>query len=650
MAILKRAYNNVIVWQAISRLNSPLASIRQAAMTTLRGCAEESIWPLKIACRNRNQPNSQMGAAIVLYWLGEESGMQTLLSVLKTGLTERPELAPIIEYAFLAIDPKDAVPVLQKVWNEIPEWDTRTEVRSCICRVWTRIKNPVVLENLAAQAIRFPALFESTAAAFGASALPALERLSQDQNSQLRSLSIRALKQIPLPQSFVTLSLLLEDPIPSIRSEIPEALLMTGGSAATVRELSRAISKGFATSAAMKVLLNINPPELLPIIFSLIEAWKPSASPSERSEMALALGLSALENSMMLPHQFVPAITDLITQSSPAKVTIGVAKVFRRHGLAEPAKQVLTLHLSSPRARVREEIAALLDKNGDKFGEEFLLFLETCRPQESLINRLNAVLKAGPDSAQAASQVVKQVTNWFTRVSKEAAGRLNLAPAELIVPNPILSNPRLPEHLRLLLRGSLTQLEADFTVEDAGDSITSCVTALRGLGKLNSKFARIARKEVVAALHSRKILKSNSEEEYKLVVISTPSDVAEMVRLSAAETLMRIHGKNSFPSLIEALYSVHRSVRHSAIIALGLFGDPRGITHLQAISSTPGSPFLEEALEAIAAIKKSNPEIMSLLRGSSSSNVHVDLLLRPAAGISNTSHDDLLRPSDSAAL
>lgn len=217
MAILKRAYNSVMVWQAISKLNSPLASIRLEAMTTLRGCKEESLWPLKIACQNKNQPNSQIGAAIVLHWLGEEKGMQTLLAALKTDLPERPELAPLMEYAFLTINPQDAVSVLQKFWNEIPEWDTRTEVRSCICRVWVRIKNPVVLDNLAAQAIRFPLLFESAVAAFGASALPMLERLSRDPNSQLRSLSIRVLKQIPLARSFEALTPLLEDPIPSIR-------------------------------------------------------------------------------------------------------------------------------------------------------------------------------------------------------------------------------------------------------------------------------------------------------------------------------------------------------------------------------------------------------------------------------------------------
>ena len=648
MAILKRAYDNVIVWQAISKLNSPLASIRLEAMNTLRSCKEESLWPLKIACQNRNQPNSQIGAAIVLHWLGDEKGMQTLLAALKTDLPERLELQPLMEYAFLTINPQDAVSVLQKVWNEIPGWDTRTEVRSCICRVWVRIKNPVVLDDLAAQAIRFPLLFESSAAAFGASALPMLERMSRDPSSQLRSLSIRVLKQIPLARSFEALTPLLEDPIPSVRSDIPEALMMTGGAAATVCELSKAISKGYATASGMKLLLQINPTELLPIIFSLIETWKPSASVSDRSETALVYGLSALENSMTLPHQFVPPLVELVSQSNSTKVTVAISKVFRRHGLAEPAKSALTLQLSSPRQRVREEIAALLHKNGDRFGEEFILFLETCRPQESLVNRLHVVLRADPDSAQAASQLVKQVTNWFSKVSKEAAGRLNLAPAAMMKPDPILSNPRLLEHLRLLLKASLAQLEEDFTVEDAGESITSCVTALRGLGKLSPGFAKLARKEIVAALHSRKSLRSIAEENEKMEAIMNSSDVADMVRLSAAETIIQTYAKNSFPILVEALFSSQHPVRKSAIISLGQFGDPRAINYLQMTASTASSPFFEETQEAIAAIKKLNPEIMSLLRGSSSADAHPDLLLRPAAGAS-TSALNLLRPSDSNA-
>ena len=132
------------------------------------------------------------------------------------------------------------------------------------------------------------------------------------------------------------------------------------------------------------------------------------------------------------------------------------------------------------------------------------------------------------------------------------------------------------------------------------------------------------------------------------IPVSIEHEQTPMNGLSAAETIIQTYAKNSFPILVEALFSSQHPVRKSAIVSLGQFGDPRAINYLQMTASTVSSPFFEETQEAIAAIKKLNPEIMSLLRGSSSADAHPDLLLRPAAGAS-TSSLNLLRPSDSNA-
>ena len=106
------------------------------------------------------------------------------------------------------------------------------------------------------------------------------------------------------------------------------------------------------------------------------------------------------------------------------------------------------------------------------------------------------------------------------------------------------------------------------------------------------------------------------------------------------------HLKLELHLFLEALYTPQPEVNHTAIAALGRLGDVRALPHLQPIANNTAHPLCPAAIGAIALIKRTNPEMMTLLRGSSAADAHQETLLRPAAEKSSTvSPDLLLRPS-----
>ena len=125
----------------------------------------------------------------------------------------------------------------------------------------------------------------------------------------------------------------------------------------------------------------------------------------------------------------------------------------------------------------------------------------------------------------------------------------------------------------------------------------------------------------------------------------SPVEVAELVRLTAAETLTLIYKSSVFSILIDALYSVHVPVIKTAIIALGQLGDPRALRHIQKLGFGETLSLYETVENAVSNIKKINPEMMTLLRGSSVSDAHPESLLRPANSRPDSAPEELLRSS-----
>ena len=513
MPILEDARNSFTVWRAISRLNSPVADERLRAMKTLREIGSNARWQLRIAAKNKLRTNSQLGSALVLHWLEDPLGMEVLLFCLKERLPEESELAQILEYAFIAIGSPAAVEALLGVWRSLVDTNKNAVVRTTICRVWVKLGDPVVLEALVSDATRFPMLFETTVPSFGVSALPCLEKMSVSANPQVRMIAIRTLREILIEKTVPILVKMLEDPDLAIRSEAPRAIVKVGWDTGrirehAVREITKALANGYSSVPAIRFVLEINPPELLTILLTHIQNWADTQPARSQSDAALILTLQTLEGSMMLPFQFIPAIIQLLPKLKSQEEISTAIRALGRHGTMQTIKPTLLTCLSSPIASVREEVATILARDGDNFGTVFLHFLETCKPQSSLMSRLSVALQGGPESGQAANQALQQMSTWFTRLSKEAADRLNLAPSGVKRPDddPLLSNPRLSEHLRVLLVVSMKKLRSDTNSRDTEESIASCVTALRGIARLEPSISRKLRVELIVALSCQKRL------------------------------------------------------------------------------------------------------------------------------------------------
>lgn len=124
-------------------------------------------------------------------------------------------------------------------------------------------------------------------------------------------------------------------------------------------------------------------------------------------------------------------------------------------------------------------------------------------------------------------------------------------------------------------------------------------------------------------------------------------DAGEALRMAAGQALIALHGKNSYPLFLTALYQPAIPVRCTAIEFLGELADVRALPHLQTVVQQ-GIPVLASvASEAIARIRAVHPETMTLLRASSAVAPGKDVLLRPASGDSvSNGRDQLLRPTE----
>ena len=120
----------------------------------------------------------------------------------------------------------------------------------------------------------------------------------------------------------------------------------------------------------------------------------------------------------------------------------------------------------------------------------------------------------------------------------------------------------------------------------------------------------------------------------------------EATAAAAAETLIDLYGADSFCLFLEALYSPYTEVIRTGMTALGMLGDSRALPHLRPITADDRHPCRDMAGQAIAQIQRTNPEMMSLLRGSAAAVGEPGTLLRAAYGNTGASSSDLLlRPT-----
>lgn len=652
MGWLQSATTQITVWSAYTRLGADEDDQRNQAMETLRAAGNASLPCLRYALKQTSKPRVRFAAAVVLHRLGEPEGMATLLEALQWRLQASPFLSLELENAFIAIGSPDAVTALLDLWYRLPDWGENQLAMASICRIWAVLRDPRALDGLVTRATRIPDLFERTVPAFGEMAVVALRPMVAEPHPDRRALAIRALRHITSGRAFTLLVPLLRDPDPDVRATVPEALERCGGASAAAQAITEALQAGYSTRAAIDAVIHIGP---VPYhaLRDLVARWNPhSLSPTGDTAPAVLAAIKALVHAPWPNAQFLPTLCDLLARRPDAVLTAAAAQLIGVRGLpADPtapqAREALWPLISHADATVRAEAAESLSRLGEPVGKQIVQLVQSCRPQGSLLNKLQAILRGGPDVGQAASQAVLQVSQWLTRVSKETVERLATPGAG----SPALADTRVPASLKQLLANGLQALEQAATPEETEELMALCVAALRALSRNGASTILLARSEVLGALLcvKRSLVYEDAKTQQPFRK-SEMREVADVVRAAAVETLLLAYNEASFPLFLELLYSPLMEIQATGLMALGRLGDVRALSHLQAFLTDGAHPLAAAAQEAISAIRRTNPEMMTLLRGSMPNDPHPETLLRPASGVPNVSSEHLLRPTAPQSL
>jgi HEAT repeat protein len=620
------------IWKTSLCLGAVDPGVRLKAIEVLSQAGAAAIPCLRFHLLREYAPRVQFAAAVALHRLNMPAGMETLLKGLDLSPAVPMDLAPLVEEAFLMVG-SPAAKALLELWPTLPAWRNHASVPpdtdrrlQLICRIWAGLRDPIVLETLFAYATRIPELLPPTVAAFGQMAIRKLREAAQSADPMQRLLVVRTLERIPGEPSFQTLAALLRDPDPQVRFEACRALAQVGSSQAASEAVAKAVQAGYSTEAAVQLLATTGHPLLYHLVLQVIERAASLYYSTHDTNAAVHVSLDLLMQAPWSSESLLGIVCTLLEKPVPTAIVLaGVAHVtaLQAHCPGQKARTqgLLWNLLADLNPEVRTRAAQALLTGGDPTGRRFLELLAECRPQGSFLEKLTTLLRGGPDASQAATQAVQQVQQWVTHMSREAVGRLS-APAQVRESSPtnVLRDPRVPALARKLLNSALRSLSTTYSVEETEEALALCVTAIRALRRVAMPAALSAQTELICALTTRKQLMS-TELFYR--------EIAEPVREEAALALIEFLGPESFGIFMTALGTPQPEVQGTAILALGRLGDARAVASLQPIASNPDNMLAPHAIQALAVIRQNNPEMMTLLRGSSQQDSQPETLLRP---------------------
>lgn len=651
MSLLQYALTQAQIWRAYLKLNAPDDDERFRAMEALRSHGNDSLTCLRFALRRGDSPRLQFAAAVVLHRLGDAVGITTLIEALRWRLPAEPALASELESAFIAIGSPDAVNALLTLWWSLPDWDDHNKTMESICRVWKALRDPHALDGLIGRALRIPDLFLQTVPAFGEMAICRMEPMLREADPHVRKLAIRALGGIVSGRGFYLLSQGLRDPDPQVRAFVPAALESSGGGQAAYRVIVGSVQEGFSTREAVESLLRIGPVPYEALIL-LVSRWNTAGNASAGdTKQAVMAALSALEVAAWPNTLIVPALCDLLERGPTDDIAAATARVLAIRGPVGDAAdlrvhQALLGLLTSVSGETRRQADKALARFGDNVGRQFGLLLESCIPKEKLFDRVQSILKNGGDATVLATQAVQQLTQWMTRMSKETVERLSqTGGAREEITGDVYDN-RIGGLMRGLVRNALTGLERSNQPERTEEMLALSIGGIRSTMRLAGPSIHENRDELILALHTVKQSLVYTSPSSPAQRKSEMREVADELREAAAESLIACYGAGCFGIFVEAAFGLSMDVQRTGMAALGRLGDVRALPLLQPYSKDVGSPLAGTAQAAIAAIKRTNPEMMTLLRASSGGDAGGETLLRAAAGRpDDTAPDVLLRPS-----
>lgn len=646
------------IWQASRLLGSTYDPERMQAIQTLIQAGPAAIPCLRVHLLRERTPRAQFAAAVALHRLDRPEGLETLQNALRSMVDTPPDnVRSLLQEAFLTIGSPAATSALLSAWSELREWEPGAPIPpdSCvrvqtICQVWAQLQDPTVLDALLAYSTRIPHLFPPTVAAFGQMAVRKLREAAQSSIPLQRLLIVRALARIPGEASFQTLTPLLRDMDPEVRAETCRALIQVGAPAANGEAITRALQAGYSTEAAVRLLAATGHPLLFHTLLQLIERAGSLSYSTNDTPAAVQVALDLLIQAPWSPDTLLRIVCALLEKPLPREVQLaGIAHLGALQaycpGQEARAQAVLWDLLAAPASEVRNRAAQALLAWGEPNAKRFLDLLTECRPQGSFLEKLTTLLRGGPDASQAATQAFQQVQQWVTHLSREAVVRLSSPAPDREPPRTApRHDPRTPALLRRLLAGALRHLHAVQTLEETEEALALSITAMRALRRLGAPDALPAQPELLHALLLQKPLMTTTLSYGAYVTAAR--EVGEPVREEAALALIEFLGAESFGLFLQALQSPHTEVQGTAILALGRLADARAVPYLQPIAADPDNPLAPHAVQALATIRQHNPEMMTLLRGSSLQDTQPETLLRPLPyARPDTAPELLLRPT-----
>ncbi len=647
MGVVEAALAQVRAWSAFRGLAGP-DPVHDRAIATLVDTGAAAFPCLRYGVKLFNKPRMRFGAAVALHKLGDAAGLDTIVETLQYKLTpSEPEQGKEVEAALIRIGAPDAVTALVALWPHLLTHREDSPVLGIICRVWSVLRDPRSLTVLAESATRYPNLFLQTAPAFGEFGVIFLGRMAKSGSTSARVLAVNALGRLTSDSSIRALTPLLRDSDPEVRGAVPVALEQAAGSAAAGL-VAEALFAGYSSRPAVELLIRHRAVELDRALIALVERWETGkqAFGSDTSG-AVATALTALPESHLGRDRIVEQVAALLKRTHDGVILASAVRCLGICGRSSVLTEELartsiwpTIAHASP--VVRAAAAESLSHLHDSLGTHLLAFLETCRPQEATWSRLIGSMRQHGDPATAAAEALTQVSRWIGKVSRETAARL-VAPQNDRIPHPLKTDARVAAIIPELLSHALEQLENALTPADAEEAAAHCLTVLRAVQRLHGTLNLSCRSQVSQALRAARRFSASSGQEHSL------QDMGEPVRAMAAETILEIYPSAGFPLLVEGAYAADPAVRDTAIVALGTHGDPRSIPILRSIVERgDDSPCVAAARAALEAIRRRNPEMMTLLRASSRADATQQHLLRAViSSPSQVSPDLLLRPSSS---
>jgi len=665
-------------WYSLKLSDSEIGT-SQDAMQALRNLGDASLPALRRGIRNDDY-RVQLRSAVVLHWLGGRDGLPVLIDSLRYGQRSRIDSTNEITSCYLMIGAPDATKALIGVWHQLPNLSDNDPTAILICRIWRLLRDSSMLSCLCETSTQTPRLFVETISVFGTDAIVSLRVLAHDSDPGRRAMALRGLQQIPGYESARIIIPRLQDGDPEVRGLAASALEAVSGPVTSLNALLVAHRAGFSTAASVQMLVLYNPPDLYAVLAGLLTRYEPGSgtgtgaaegkrdegrgTATERGdgetgrrgegrekclqgdtvgaarEAAIAFSRCPWPNA-----QVTQLLCGLANRNVHSSIRVAVAQTIAERGRSGDdsdiqAYKTMWRQLTIVDRDARSAAAAALSRLGEPLGRAFEALLDSGRPQDSILQNLHAALVNSQDVGQAVSEAVQHVATWVNRISRVTAKRFSASDAVDMANDAILKDTRTPDLLRTMQANVLECLDRPGADEETVEALSMGVSTLRALARLESSAAQRADVEIRRTYTAVKWIDEDLRPGSGRGV---REEAAVVLREAAGQALIDIYGIACFDTLMAGLSHGEDAVKVTSSLALGRLGDPRAVPLLQSISDTGSTEVVTAARAAITAIRRGNPEMMTLLRGSSSTEARPDTLLRPSIDLT-LSPDLLLRP------